>query len=401
MKDEVKATIQIDKLTLCCISTQKDNFNELQLSDPNTHLGCFPLGNVSLSQCSDDSGRYKYCFNVRYENILMGKVKFGLYGRSQFDNKVWFAVHNQVAYKNYLQLLPIVLDSLHLKIHNITRMEIALDNYSLNFEQHLRRCLKNKEYKVKLFGRYIKDRKQLENRITYWNFGSLDNPFKIRSLYLKNKRKVNYGNSGGSNPEDGGKSKDRKTTIEMVAYDKLAEIENHSPHKTYILDYHKEHNSNYKHIYRKEIRLESEELRRLESKWKKQIEVTDLLDKQFLFKIFVEYMDRIIVIRDTNGKKIDLFPTPFLDSYEGKLPLTLPAGRVFSQPIKITESSIVKNEILDSEEPEDFEELIYNNPIYFEYYENTNTIRSNQEKNKPIYEGGQQSQFWKTPFIRT
>jgi hypothetical protein len=115
------------------------------------------------------------------------------------------------------------------------------------------------------------------------------------------------------------------------------------------LDYHKEHNPNYKHIYREEIRLESEELQRLEKKRKKPITLTDLLSKEFLYEVFTEYIDRIIVIRDSKNKKIDLFPKPFLGSCEGKLPLTPASGRYASQSIENKEFPIIKNEITDFE----------------------------------------------------
>jgi hypothetical protein len=108
-------------------------------------------------------------------------------------------------------------------------MEIALDSYFVFYGSYIRKCLKNKDNKVKLFGRYI-DRKALEQRIRYWNYGSLDNPFKVRTLYIKNKRKINSSDrkKQGSDEENNDK-KDPKTTIEMIGYDKLEEIENCSP----------------------------------------------------------------------------------------------------------------------------------------------------------------------------
>ena len=159
-----------------------------------------------------------------------------------------------------------------------------------------------------------------------------------------------------------------KTTIELAAYNKLEEIKNHSPHKTYILDYHKVHNPKYKKIYRKEIRLESEELYRLNAKREKErkppITLTDLLEKAFLYDLFVQYMNRIIVIRDNKNKKIDLFPKPFLGTLEGKLPLTLPAPE---NPFEIdneTKELNFLNENNLSNYKVDNKEIIINKSIY-------------------------------------
>ena len=401
MQNEINATIQYDKLTLCCISSIENNFNHLIMSNPNeafkySHF----FGNVTISKDTDYSRRYKYCYKVRYgdDYALIGKVKFGLYGQPQHNDKIWFSLHNQVDYRNLLQFLPIVFNNLNLKFNNVTRMEIALDSYYFNFDQHIRRCLKNKDYKVKLFGKYIKD--GLEERISHWSKGSRYNFFMRRSIYIKNKRKVNYSKNNKPHPEDDENKKDSKTTIELCAYNKLEEIENCSPHKTYILDYHKEHNPQYKHIYREEIRLESEELRRLEKKRGKPITLTDLLSKEFLYEVFTEYIDRIIVIRDSKGKKIDLFPKPYLGNCRGKLPLTLPPVKDAPQPIEYKEIPIIEIENLffDNNEDlqEDFEEIIYNNPIYFEYYEKSNKeiIGSNQTKNKPSFNRPRQPKFW-------
>ena len=399
MRNEIESTIQYDKLTLCCVSTKENNFNHLIMSNPDEEFKYSHFfGNVTISKDFDYSRRYKHCYNVRYEDILMGKLKFGLYGQPQHNNKIWFSMHNQVDYKYLLQFLPTVFNSLDLKLNNVTRMEIALDGYYFNFDQHIRKCLQNKDYKVKLFGRYIQDGKKLEERISHWSKGSRYNFFMRRSIYIKNKRKVNYSKKKKPHAEDDENTKDSKTTIELCAYNKLEEIENCSPHKTYILDYHKDHNPKYKHIYREEIRLESEELRRFEQKRKKPITLTDLLNKEFLYEVFTEYIDRIIVVRDGKGNKIDLFPKPYLGDCKGKLPLTLPPVEDAPQLIEYKEIPVIETEniFFNNKEDlrEDFEEIINNNPIYFEYYENNKKIiRSYQAQNKRSIKKHRQSKF--------
>jgi hypothetical protein len=345
MQNEIEATIQLDKLTLCCTSSVEDNFNHAIMFYPDEAFKLsHSFGKTILTQTIDNKRRYKYCYNVNHAGYYMGKVKFCLSGQPHYNDKIWFQLANKVFYNNTLQFLPTIFENLNLQLNNVTRAEIALDNYKINFETKIRRNLRNKENNVKLLGKCIKDRKKLEKRITYWNHGGLDNPFMVRSLYIKNKKKANYSKNKKHNFEDDEDTKDSKTTIEMIAYDKLEEIEENSPHKTYILDYHKEHNPNYKNIYREEIRLESEELRRLEKKRGKPITLTDLLNKEFLYDVFIEYIDRIIVIKDNKGKKIDLFKKPFLSICEGKSPLTLPPGEYNSQTVEYKKISIIENE---------------------------------------------------------
>jgi|GEM_PF-4999095 len=397
MQNEIESTIQLDKLSLCCTSTVEDNFNHAIMFYPDEAFKfSHSFGKTILTQTIDESRRYKYCYTVNHAGYYMGKIKFCLLGQPHHDDKVWFSMHNQVDYRYLLQFLPTIFSNLNLKLNNVTRMEIALDGYFFNFDRHIRKCLRNKDNKVKLFGRYI-NRKSLEQRIRYWNYGSLDNPFKVRTLYIKNKRKISYPKKKEQgNNEEPDEKKDPKTTIELIAYNKLEEIQDFSPHKTYILDYHKKHNPNYKHIYREEIRLESEELRRLEKKRKSPITLTDLLSKEFLYEVFTEYIDRIIVIRDSKNKKIDLFPKPFLGVCEGKLPLTLPSEQDALQFAENKELSTIKSEITDFNKKEDFEELFYNNPIYNKYYENNKKIITrDQRQDKQFLKRKQEWEFWR------
>jgi len=404
MQNEIEATIQPDKLTLCCTSAMENNFNYQIISDPKeVFKHTFFFGNVTLFPSNDyyRNRGYKYCYEVLYgkDHILIGEIKFGLWGQPHHDDKIWFSIQIKNFYNNTYLFLPSIFEELNLTLHNVTRLHIALDNYKINYDVNIRKNLKNKENKIKLFGRYIKDRKKLEKRIRYWNCGSLDNQFMVRTLYFKNKKQVNYSKNKKHNPEDEENTKDAKTTIEFTAYDKLEEINDFSPHKTYILDYHKEHNPKYKHIYREEIRLESEELRRLEKKRKKPITLTDLLSKEFLYEVFTEYIDRIIVIRDNKGNKIGLFPKPYLGDCKGKLPLTLPPGPDDLQLIENKEIPIIENENLffnnKEDLQEDFEEIIYNNPIYFEYYENNKKIiRPYKTKNKQCFKRHRKSKLW-------
>jgi len=400
MSDEIKAIIQLDKLVMCCRSVVNDNFNDECINrfySDAAYTNTFVFGSTTLVLTTDFSKRFRFSYNVFCGSYFMGKIHFGLLGQSYRNDKVWFYVNNQVFYNDTLHFLPTVFSDLNLTLNNITRLEIALDCYDFNFEQILRRSIRNKENRVKLFGRYIA-RKEFAKRIRFWNYGTLDNPFKVRTIYIKNKRKIHYSKQNENEKEDcpSNKKGDSKTTIELAAYNKSDEIDDFSPHKKYIRDNHVSYNSKFENIYRLEVRLESEELSRYVEKYVKKhnktVELSDLLNKQFLFDVFTEYIDRIIVIKDRNNNKIDLFPKPCLGSCEGKLPLPLPEAILQPRPVKNKEM-IFNNDIIIKGHFQNVFSINHINKT-ISYEKRQEIIGSHQTENQSIYARSQESQFW-------
>jgi len=120
-----------------------------------------------------------------------------------------------------------------------------------------------------------------------FNKGSLNNPFKVRSVSIK----------------------DKKETKEYFVYDKTEEIE--FSEKDYILEYHKIKNPNLKNIYRGEIRFKYDAIKYYENEViKKLITIDDLLNKEFLYSMFCYHLKTIINIKDADKKEIQLFPCP-------------------------------------------------------------------------------------------
>lgn len=410
----LQATIQLDKLVMCCLSTVEDNFNDAIKYYPEESLKpAHTFGKTVLTQTIDKNRRYKYSYNVCYAGYHIGRLDFCVFGQPNRDEQIWFIINNMTFYNGTLQFLPQIFSDLNMKLNNITRMEIAHDSYNHNHEQVLRRNIRNADNLLKIMGRNVKDRKVRTSKIKYWNYGSPDNPFQVRTIYIQNERLVNYPKKKeddkniDTEPNKKKKTNEKKSTIELAAYNKLEEIKDFSPHKTYILDYHKAHNPNFKNIHRAEIRLESEEIRRYEKKHKKPITLDNLLNKEFLYAMFCEYVDRIIVIRDSKKRKIDLYPVPCLESWEGKLPLPLP--KVCSDT-QIIENKEINNFISNN----DFEKEIYETDTIYSriiinnqsnnisIYENRQKlIRSNQTKNQQFIERDKESKFWETPFTPT
>lgn len=302
-KKQSTSTIVLDKLVFTCTSIVEDNFDYIIAHDPNYILVHeFNFNNTKLERTHDPSKRYEHTFNVFYNEDKLGIIDFKLVGRLHSD-LIRFTVSNEVFYNDKLKYIPYILKDLNLQLHNFTRIDIAIDCYNFNPEKALRKHLRDKTNTIKLLGRIIKDRNQILKEITYYNHGSLNNPFKIRTILIQNKKK----------------------TFEVECYDKDEEIK--ESEKDYIFEFHQKHNPQLKKLYRSEIRLKYEEIRRFIKKHKRPITLEDLFNQQFLYDVFIEYLNRSITIYQNQGNKkvkIPLTPSPVIQSSEGILQPTLP-----------------------------------------------------------------------------
>lgn len=316
-KPQPKANIQLDKLVFSCLSTVEDNFNYAVEHNPDYYFETeFQFNRTKLIRFQDPNKRFKHSFNVLYQDRKIGSIDFKMQG-AIFDNLIRFTVFNEAFYNNTLKHIPNVLEDLNLAINNFNKIDIAVDCYDFDVEQVLRSNLRNKENSVKLFGRMIKDRNKVIREITYYNHGSLNNPFKIRTILIKNKNK----------------------TFELECYDKTEEIKQSG--KEYINDYHKQQNSEFKKLHRIEVRLTYDEIHRYIKKHKKPISFNDVTNPQFQYNLFSEYLDRIIVIYRNGAskrkrEKIHLLPTLEIVPSQGILQPTLPT------PISATQYTNLK-----------------------------------------------------------
>ena len=287
MSNEIKATILPDKLTFSCSSTVNDNFDEAVKYYPELSLEKhLTFGNTTLTQTLDMSHRYKYSYMVDYIDNRMGRIDFCQFG-NLWNDRIKFSTDNPVFYNNTQPYLSNVMDDLNLKIENFTNIDVAIDSYNFNSEQVFRRNFRNKENQVRLFHRIIRDRSETLNEILGFHKPSLNNFFKVRSISIK----------------------DIKKTKEYFVYDKLEEINNSG--KDYILEFHKMKNQNLKNLYRSEIRLKYDAIKYYENKViKRLITLDDLLDKEFLYSMFLYHLKTTISIKDANRKEIPLCPYP-------------------------------------------------------------------------------------------
>ncbi len=289
MKNEynINATIQLDKLVFSCTSTVSDNFDEaVKYQSEIAFENQLTFDKTTLTQTLDASHRYKYSYSVSHDGNPMGQIDFSQFGFS-YKDAIKFTVANPVFYNDTQHYLSNVLNDLNLKINNFSKIDIAIDCYNFNPEQVLRRALKDKENQVMLNKNIIEDRTKTIDKIVYFTKGSLNNPFKIRTILIK----------------------DKKKTKEICAYDKKEEI--NVSEKGYILDFHKQINPNLKNLNRIELKLDYNAIGYYEDKViKKLISLDDLLDKEFLYSMFADHRKRIISIRDKKKNEISLYPNP-------------------------------------------------------------------------------------------
>lgn len=339
------STIVLDKLVFSCLSTVEDNFDYMVIHDPEYWHEDFTFGQTKLVRTQDPSNRYRHSYKVYYGKYLMGVLDFCLYNNGIYTNMLRFTVHNEVFYKYRLKYIPIVLDDLNLKINNFKQIDIAVDSYKFNSEKVVRTNLKDKENTVKLIGDIVYDRNKTLNVLYYYNKGSLNNPYKIRTILIKKKK---------------------KNTSEIMFYDKTEEI-NEVSKKYYILEFHQQQNPKLKKIYRAEIRFGSEELRRYIKKIKRTITFEDLLDPQFLNDMFFEYLDGIITISKGTGRKknkIQLVDQPEILQPQGILQPTL--------SVPNSTRSISKNGYFNFDKfINEYSNKLYNNQLFI------NSIRDN------------------------
>ena len=286
---KAKGTIQHDKLIFSCRSTIDDNFTDvIWYSKNDIEKTYFQMSNTSIVRFYNKKSAYKHSYKVYYFDYLIGILELGYKGK--YSKYIKFTVDNPVFYNGTLPFLLFVLSDLYLEMTNISQLDIAIDNYSQNSIKKLYSCIRNEKYQLLLNRKYVKDMDKVINEIVYWNKGSRRNPNQIKSICAKS----------------------AKGDKEFTTYDKTKEIETESD-KYNILNYHRLYNPDFVNIYRDEVRLGEDILKRYEKEYGK-ITLEMLLDKRFLFMLFQKFEQRILAVRDSKDKPVELYPTPCFEN---------------------------------------------------------------------------------------
>lgn len=228
------AKIVIDELKIC-FNADAEQLNQLQ----QISIGCYEdFYGYRFYRITND--RFRYYFEVSFDNQHMGIIKFGCYTDVE-DAKtyVYYRVNNEVLYHE--EALKSMLDlpqRFGWLFNNYTAIDVALDT-KVNIPSIIKKLMRNKDITTIINGKALKERKQIIKGL-FFEYSSTLKRLCHPSITIKQKKAEKNKNDG----------------IIVQAYDKKAEITNNSD-KEYILDY----NGNPKRLYRLEVRLHYRELK--------------------------------------------------------------------------------------------------------------------------------------------
>ncbi|MBQ7791242.1 MAG: hypothetical protein IJ377_03000 [Rikenellaceae bacterium] len=218
-----------------------------------------------------------------FDAMLKGKkvacVYFDRYGAAADEPYIWIRIENFVLYDMKLLVEVLSLTQLlDLTFNNITHLDLARD-FSYNISERIRSLMRNPELKTIVNGKQIKDRDAALKGITRTCRMSL-NRDKTKSLTIKQAKAI-------KNKYDG---------ITLDSYDKMDEITSKSE-KRYILDYY----GNPKRLYRLELRLNNQDIRKISDGLGIAITEDVIYDKERLDALYIQALQSML--RFTDGRK--------------------------------------------------------------------------------------------------
>lgn len=288
--------VKIDKLKIC-YRVQDGSFINLLRETPDAELD-YEVG-FTLNRIN--GAHYDYIYEIRYVDYednsctymceqTLGTISFGL--RSDRDEAlkdyVWLHIDNKQLYLKYDGITPnrtihidYITDYLKLEFNNITNLDLAIDS-STNFSKKLIALLRNEDYIPILNGDKVKDRKSIIEEILYISVGDLER-LKEHTLMISQKKAI----------------KNKSLGVIVNAYNKNREIDNRSK-KKYICELY----NSPKRLYRLEVRINSDALKALFQKEQIVFSSKLLLDSDFLFYIYLTFVDRVIRFQSVKGRKV-------------------------------------------------------------------------------------------------
>lgn len=268
--DRIGTTI-IDALTLCYVA-EGEVLDELREINYRAEFDVFTLYRTI--------GRTHH---QHFEAMLKGKkvacVYFDRYGAAADEPYIWIRIENFVLYDMKLLVEVLSLTQLlDLTFNNITHLDLARD-FGYNISERIRSLMRNPDIKTIVNGKQIKDRDEALKGITRTCRMSL-NRDKTKSLTIKQAKAI-------KNKYDG---------ITLDSYDKMDEITSKSA-KRYIIDYY----GNPKRLYRLELRLNNQDIRKISDSLSIRITEDIIFDKERLDALYVQALQSML--RFTDGRK--------------------------------------------------------------------------------------------------
>ena len=268
--DRIGKTI-IDALTLCYVA-EGELLDELREINYRVEFDVFTLYRTI--------GRtHHQHFDAMLEGKKVACVYFDRYGAAADEPYIWIRIENFVLYDMGLLVEVLSLTQLlDLTFNNITHLDLARD-FSYNISERIRSLMRNPELKTIVNGKQIKDRDAALKGITRTCRMSL-NRDKTKSLTIKQAKAI-------KNKYDG---------ITLDSYDKMDEITSKSE-KRYIIDYY----GNPKRLYRLELRLNNQDIRKISDGLGIAITEDVIYDKERLDALYIQALQSML--RFTDGRK--------------------------------------------------------------------------------------------------
>lgn len=229
--------IVVDKLRICyevTNDTYLKKFKEIQLN------GLITICGLTFLRTSND--RFEFYYIVYDEkNKGVATVKFGKYAnKNESTTYVFLEVYNEVLYQpDKLKELLLLPEKIGLAFHNFTAIDLAVDS-PFNVSTIIRKMMKDESVDTIINRKVVKERTTVLDGLTCIHSITL-NRLKNPTITIKQKKAQKHVYDG----------------VTVQAYNKKEEILNTSD-KQYILDYW----GNPKRLYRLEVRLHSEDIKK-------------------------------------------------------------------------------------------------------------------------------------------
>lgn len=215
---------------------------------------------IIIPDYNEEIGIYK----KRYATIYYGST-------NPFRQQLYLKIENEELYKESFGILDYIEDCLDLKFSTNSEIELAVDT-DFDIISRFYRLLKNEKYTPRILKKYYYDMDEELSNVLNCSKGTRKNPFKFKSFYIKNK----------------------ESGLELKCYNKSKEIIDNDNKKQYIKD-----KLGFDNIYRIEIHVKHKLLKDTMDK----MNITDmdirynLFNKDFLSNLYIELLDRLIMIR--------------------------------------------------------------------------------------------------------
>lgn len=268
--DRIGTTI-IDALTLCYVA-EGEVLDVLREINHRAEFDMFTLYRTI--------GRtHHQHFDVMLTGRKVACIYFDRYGSGTDEPYIWVRIENFVLYDVGLLVevlsLPQLLD---LTFNNITHLDLARD-FCYNISERIRSLMRNPDLKTIVNGKQVKDRDVALKGISRTCRMSL-NRDKTKSLSIKQAKAIR-------NKYDG---------ITLDSYDKMDEITSKSE-KRYIIDYY----GNPKRLYRLELRMNNQDIRKISDGLGIAITEDVIYDKERLDALYIQALQSML--RFTDGRK--------------------------------------------------------------------------------------------------